>query len=319
MITLVIKRCLWVVVPILVILSVLSGLADAGFKHSRTWEYGVWNDIYDGRINADLLVMGSSRAVVQVSPLILDSALGLSTYNIGMAAWPFRMQYSRLKVYLQHNRKPRYIVEVMDLHTLGDREDLYGYNQFYPYLGDPLIREACKGYEGEPGYWECRVPFLKYMHNPAFCFQGCTEYVKSLLNRSETDRIKGYQPGDIPWDNTFDALTTQSAPHSIVLATDTPSIRAFNDFLGFCRDNHIGLILLYPPEYHDILRYFRNRDTIMSLYQELATGGRAPFLDYTDDTLGLHRGYYYNSQHLNKTGAEIFSRQLADTLKYLLR
>lgn len=318
MIALFLKRCLWVLLPVIGLLWGINRTADTGFRRCRLWEYGVWNDIYAGRINADLLIMGASRAVAQVSPVILDSVLGTSSYNIGITAWRFRMEYARLKVYLQHNRKPRTIVEVLDNATLSDRRDLIGYNQFYPYLWDPLIREAVRGYEGEPTFLECHVPFLTYARNPIHAAEGCAEYVKSLLNIPETDRVKGYCGQAASWDGSSDQEIRGRPLHSVELPTDPATLGAFDDFLRYCRTSHIRVILLYTPEYQSMIPYYKNREAIFSLYNAYASTYHIPFLDYSWDTLGRSQRYYYNAQHLNKTGAEIFSRQLADTLKYLV-
>ena len=32
-------------------------------------EYSVWNDVFEGKINSDVLIYGSSRAWVHISPL----------------------------------------------------------------------------------------------------------------------------------------------------------------------------------------------------------------------------------------------------------
>ena len=89
----------------------LAYMVDAGLRKSRNSYYASWNDLYNSKINADLLIMGSSRAEFHISPKILDSALSLNTYNLGLSAWHFDMQYARFRMYLQHNLKPRYIIQ----------------------------------------------------------------------------------------------------------------------------------------------------------------------------------------------------------------
>ena len=110
----------------------LQMIVDSGLKKSNHLLYAEWNDIYNGEINADLIVMGSSRAELQISPTILDRNLKLNTYNLGISAWTFPMQYARFKIYLKHNAKPRYIVHSLDLQMFSRREDLFNYQQFLP-------------------------------------------------------------------------------------------------------------------------------------------------------------------------------------------
>ena len=43
-----------------------------------------WYDLMHSKIDADLVIMGNSRAWVQINPLILDSILGINTYNLDL-------------------------------------------------------------------------------------------------------------------------------------------------------------------------------------------------------------------------------------------
>ena len=53
---------------------------------------------------------------------------------------------------------------------------------------------------------------------------------------------------------------------------------------------------------------------IISLYQHFSEKYDIPFLDYSNDELSYSTKYFYNSQHLNRTGAELFTAKLADDL-----
>ena len=41
--------------------------------------YTSWNEIYDARVNADVVICGDSRAKLTYSPKILDSVLGTNS------------------------------------------------------------------------------------------------------------------------------------------------------------------------------------------------------------------------------------------------
>jgi hypothetical protein len=319
MISRLLKAIFWVIVPVAVVLTVLSSIADAGFKRTHEGYFGVWNAIYSGKIHADLLVMGGSRSWVGLSPVILDSTLGTHTYNLAIDGWSFRMQYARLKVYLQHNPPPKYILQGMDLGTLHSNKELYGDYQFLPYFSDPLIREACKGYEGDPGALAGYVPFFKYSRHQLLAISGYMKFLNhGSASGAECWDENGYAPSDRPFDDSFESFAAAHAPHSVPLWTDTATLHAFEDYLTFCRDHGIKVILVYLPEYHEVLPYYKNRDSLMACYRSYATRYHIPFEDFTQDSLSYSRAYFYNSQHLNKTGAEIFTRKFADSVKTLL-
>src|ERR1700747_729442 len=122
------------------LLYLLQHIVDTGLRKSRYYYYSEWNDLFNGKINADLVVMGTSRAWVQVSPGILDSMLHLNSYNLGMDGTAFKIQYERFKMYMQHNKKPKYILqEVGYTSTLVKSDQLPVLQQFLPYLNDPIV------------------------------------------------------------------------------------------------------------------------------------------------------------------------------------
>ena len=49
----------------------------------------------------------------------------------------------------------------------------------------------------------------------------------------------------------------------------------------------------------------------MALYKSIAKEHNILLIDYSQHSLTKDKKYFYNSQNLNKTGSEIFSRELA--------
>ena len=50
-------------------------------------------------------------------------------------------------------------------------------------------------------------------------------------------------------------------------------------------------------------------------FQQIADQYNIPILNYQYDSLSYDTNYFYNRLHLNRKGAEKFSRQLANDLK----
>ncbi len=307
----VLRLLLFCLLP-LPLLYAFSYIVDMGLRRSNSYYYSEWNDIFHGAVNADLVITGSSRAYVHVSPKILDSALGLNTYNLGMNGTKFLMQYDRFKIYLQHNKKPRYVVQTLDFSMLAENYELYAYQQFLPYLSDPDIRQMTEKYKGKFGFGEYYFPMFKYNNQNALVVEG----LKSFLGHSATGpKYKGYEGQLKPWDAAFAAANSNGpgmSPYDQVI--DSQSLTKFNEFLALCSRENIKVILVFPPIYSEFIPVFRNRQAILSLFESAAAKYNFPFLNFLDDELCADKHMFYNSQHLNKTGAEIFSRKLAAKL-----
>ena len=299
---------------ILVSAYVLAYMVDAGLRKSRNNYYASWNDLYNSKINADLLIMGSSRAEFHISPKILDSILSLNTYNLGLSAWHFDMQYARFRMYLQHNRKPKYIIQNVDVYGFSKRQDVADYAQFLPYIQDTILRKTIIGHKGEFDVFQRNIPLLKYKNTPDLAFEGFFNFVGKTALSDTTTKFKGYKGNSYAWNQDFEKFKKRF-PKGAKYRFDKEVLRQFEEFLVFCKKENIKVFLVYAPEYYEIQKYYKNKEELMKLCCESALKYDCHFLDYSEDSLCYDRQYFYNSQHLNKRGAEAFSLILSQKIK----
>jgi len=292
----------------------LQRVTDKTLLRSRFKEYSVWNDIYASKINADLIIVGSSRAVAHVSSPILDSALHINSYNLGMEAYDFKMQYARMRVYLQHNTTPKYVLTGLDVFSLYKRDSLYHPQQFLPFLHDSIIRNACNGYGGEFSFLTDYIPYFKYHAEPEITAETYSILFDKQHYFAPPDPRKGYTPYDGNWDGAFDRFKL-AHPKKMIQEINDYQIRELENYLADCQNRGIKNILLYTPEYWEIQESYENRPDIIALYKKLALKYNATFLDYSNDPICHDKSKFFNSQHLNKLGSEIFTRKLANDLK----
>ena len=293
----------------------LQWIVDQGLRKSNQELLTEWNDIYDGQINADLLIMGSSRAWVHYSPQILDEELHMNSYNLGIDGWTFPMQWARFKIYLKYDKAPKIVVQNLDYFLLIRRPDLFNASQFLPYLSDPDMRTATKGYKGEFGPLQYYFPMYKYNSNWVMALTGFLNFFgRGKLLRT---KIKGYEGQERDWDGSFEKFK-QENPNGILQNIDPDVEKEFVDYLRFCHGNGIQVFLVYSPEYIEVQRMTLNRQEIMVRFQQIANETGSVFLDYSNSQISLDRSQFYNSEHLNKTGSENFSRLVARDIHEML-
>ncbi|MDZ7896566.1 MAG: hypothetical protein U5N85_00850 [Arcicella sp.] len=292
----------------------LSYMVDAGLHKSRNSYYATWNDLYNSKINADLLVMGSSRAEFHISPKILDSVLSLNTYNLGLSAWHFDMQYARFRMYLQHNRKPKYIIQNVDVYGFSKRQDVIDYQQFLPYIQDTILQKTIVGHKGEFDIFQRNIPLWKYKNDPNLAFEGFFNFAGNTAPYDTTTKFKGYQGNNYVWNQDFERFKKRY-PKGAKYRFDKEVLRQFNEFLALCKRENIKVFLVYAPEYYEVQTFYKNKGDLIKLCHKSALKYDCQFLDYSKDSLCYDRQYFYNSQHLNKRGAEIFSLELSQAIK----
>ena len=308
------KVLLFIIIPLPLVL-LFDHIVDQGLHRSRAPYFAVWNAIYDSKINADLIVSGSSRAYEIVSPRILDSMLHLNCYNLGMDGWEFSMEYARMRIYLQHNKLPRYILQSIDLNMFFRRPNLYQFQQFIPYLKDPIIAEATSHYTGKFSPAERYLPLFRYNADPSLIAEGLKAYFGK--GKVTTD-YKGYQPTTKPWDTARYNRVKRLRTTGITGFVRPEAVAEFEEFVRYCTQHHIQLIFYYAPGFYEEYKIENIAPTVMNVVNGLSEKYGVPFLNYYRDSLCFDTSYFWNSYHLNKKGSEIFTAHLASDVKPLL-
>src|SRR6185503_20666141 len=88
--------------------------------------------------------------------------------------------------------------------------------------------------------------------------------------------------------------------------------------VAVCTDRGIRLVLVYSPEYVEAQEFTSNRAEIFEAFRKLATKSGVAFWDYSSVPLTRQRELFYNSQHLNRRGAEAFTSVLAPRIAEML-
>lgn len=302
-------KILFYVVPFVLLAIVFDVSFSFLLKQSKGFagELEVMNDIYNKNSDCDIAVYGSSKAWVQIVPSILEDSLNKSVYNFGIDGQAFGLQYWRHLEFLKNNRKPKLIILTVDYYSLEKGINLYNKEQFLPYMFfDKQIKNFTNHFVGfsTADYF---VPFYRYLGKKNV-FKECL----NILSRDTSPpnhRIKGFH--GVNQEYKLDLNVGETSNY--VANFDSSVTSLMEKFITECKENNIKLILLYPPDYID--RHISNRSEVVSTYQNISEKHGLQFIDYSENEICMKRDFFYNSNHLNLKGAELFSRQLASDLK----
>ncbi len=307
-----IQQILLFLLPIILISYFLDNYISTNLKKSNSFaekEYPTWNAIIDGKINSDIVIYGSSRAWVHINPTMISDSLNVSTYNLGIDGHNFWLQYLRHSMLLENNNKPKIVIFSLDVFTLQKVKDLYNSDQFLPYmLWNNKIKEATISYNCFKAI-DYEIPLIRYLGR-----QKAINIAFSInKTNNKVERIKGYQGRDEEWNADFDKAKKNMKNYEREL--DSASILLFERFLNECKSQNIKILFVYSPEYIEGQKFVKNRSEIISLYEKYSKKYNIPFYNYSKDPLSYQKKYFYNASHLNKTGAELFTKKLIDSLK----
>jgi hypothetical protein len=265
----------------------------ADYVISKNLRESALTNIFHGNLKNDVVIMGNSRAYVQISPLILDSILGVNSYNLGFDGTAINGQIIKYDAYRKFNARPKVIIQNIDFWTLGItvRTNISEYQDY----ADPSIGE-------------------KYI--PAYKYFGKTYLILIALgvinDKVESLPVKGFYGFAKSWDGSELAQQTE-----IAYSQDSLALSLFDSYLAKARSEDIRVVFVYAPLYIGATRIINNIEGMYQMYDTIARKYNIPILDYTYDSLSYDTTYFYNATHLNRQGAELFSVKLAHDLDSL--
>ena len=306
------KRFFKSILLLLGIMFVVNVVLDFGFSrylnHYPKLMYSAWNNIIHDSIDADLLVMGSSRAWVQYDPHIMDSLLSVNSYNLGLNGSHVKRQIVKYEVYHHYQKKqPRLLIINFDYFGNWEKDGGEGgfqREQYFPYLVNPYMRNLIK--EQEPfSKWELYLPMFRYYR------QGILEVFEEKYNKDSW--YKGYYWG-MPqeWDGT---KLTQIETVRFEPLKDV--VEKFDFFLGELQKEGVQVVFVTSPIYIGVTERTDNIQDFYAFRKHFSEKYSIPVLDYLYDSLCYDTAYFYNASHLNKTGAELFTAKLCHDIDSL--
>lgn len=281
------------------LLFLLDGFVSGQLKRSSNRIYASWYDLMQGDINSDVVILGSSRAWVQFSPKILDSTLHCVSYNLGIDGSCLNRQITKYELYRLKNNKPERILLNVDFFSFGFTQGYESY-QYYPYFYDRDVRERI--FPQESFSWaEKWIPFYRYTHLG--------------INNIPFDRRslnKGFHAVESSWNG--ETLREMSP---IDVEFDERTLHLFTSFLDRAQEEDIPVVFVYSPVYFKAKDFIRNHEQFERCLEGFRKEYSLTFLRYDDIPICRDTTYFYNATHLNKKGAELFTKQLASDLSRL--
>lgn len=272
------------------------------FANTEAWDNQVWSKMIRSEMDNDLLILGSSRAFVQYDPRIIDSTLHTNCYNLGRDGKRIDIQYLAYQIYKKYGNTPPKTIVLDFFDASLALSDPYNSAFFFPFLWEKDIWKCIHNTQHMKSYWRY-VPLIRYYSQWGF--------VKKNMH-SEYPIHKGYYSFEKTWDPTdFNNV------EKIEFFAEDTAIAILDNFLNECVHDSINVILVHSPIYYMYWEKFPDSASMWELYRSFSAKYNIPILDYTTSEICKDTNYFYNARHLNRKGAEIFTRQLAHDLDSL--
>lgn len=293
-------KTLLIGLAILVTFILADIIASKYYRNQNHYPFSTWTDIVEGRLNSDLWILGSSRALVQYNPKIFDSILDVNSYTLGCDAMHIFLQIQCYDIAREFNDKPKYLILDLLWQSLDMDIATISKYAYMPYVYNSKVRKNIKD-NNDYTFSYLYISFYRFHVE-----KGNEQRYKYSFTH------KGYQARDIPWSPIdLDGLDT------IHYHKEKKAIKLLDNFLSNCKKDSVSVIIIHSPFQRDGFEKIQNNDEMLALYKEIADRHNCPFLNYTNDPICYDTLNFYNAMHLNARGANLFSAELAHDLASL--
>lgn len=292
----------------------LDSTISKGLYEMDDYRFISWREIISGEINADMVIMGNSRALSHFEPWTIDSVCGLNSYNIGLGGYPINVEQMKYNLYCAHNVRPKYIVQQVDYYTLKilSAPHQHQSEQFLPLVYDLSIRPDLKriGYTWKDLY----IPLYRYWGYQMVIKNGLLERLGIKHYITDPSRLgHHYERGQ--WDGT--ELAKMDTIHA---AMDTSAIRLFEEYLQQCDHDGIKVILVNSPTYVGANQKTNGLENIDAYFDSIASAYNTVYWNYNVDyPLCNDTANFCVSVHMNPEATHHFSIDFANDLKEYMK
>lgn len=299
----------------MIIWGFISAVTDIAvtriIRNSKTRIIVAWEDIVKSNINADIIVLGSSRADCGYNPAIFEEILEKKCYNLAMYGKTVDMDIMRYNLYKQYAHKRPSIIIWDVFHNTFCYSGRWMDEQFTPYIFHKDVWNSICNNRHNYCYSDRFIPLLRYWKRT-----GIFQY--ALHNTFDTCVYNGYCAQSYLWDQNKLTDLKRIENKSIECSYNDTLITDFNNKLIEIKKDCKNVILVYSPLYFDGQSKIKDLDNLVSFYAQLAEKNDCVFLNYLDHPICKDSTLFHNAEHLNSCGADVFSEILAHDLDSIL-
>ncbi len=293
-------------------IAIIADIAiSKGLRCTERGHFYTMNALMNQKMNADVIILGNSRAACSYHPSILDSILGINSRNLGVSGQPFGISYLRWQLYRRNNIPPILLIINMDYGELNMVTNGFEKQQYYPYISDTLVKPYLDLYGFT--WMEKHIPMYRYRGDHKLISIGLMELLH-IRHDTKGEYIKGYSNKDWLWDG--EKLETVLQNGKVKDQCNLKVVALLDGLLAEADKVGTKVIFVYAPLINK-LKENLDEQTSLDAYHNLADKYHVPILDFTQMWICSDTSYFHDANHVNAKGAEIFTKELAFSIDSL--
>jgi len=240
---------------------------------------------------ADVLILGSSRANHSFDCGVLEDAFGMSCYNAGRDGQNMLYDQMVFSAYTERHVPQWLILDIngsmLDASWMDNLKEM---NCFYG------LSPACDQIIEKNATWTERMKLKSSLYR----YNNTWQWLLNAHLAADQSALDGYRPMPVNARTTFKASFKKGGKQTV----DERCLSALDTIRLACQEKHIRLALTYSPTLV-VDTVGGTEDWI----QQYADRYGLPFYDYgRDERFYSHPDWFYDMTHLNAVGAKRFTQ-----------
>ena len=301
-----------------VIISVITFILDIGVRHSDFEQTGKVNKICSHSIDPDIIIFGSSVSEVGINSSILSNNIGISVYNCSLNGTRYMQYKGLIEEFNTYSKNNKYVVLVETYFSFEQGNALAYAERYLSRLDDKYLYNDL--YDLQPDLvWKCKyVPFYKYIALSKDYYKNSVIGWKNILLKNvKNDDDLGFYPVDRNWEADADEAIKNTTAFEIKI--DSSIVYNYINSIKNLQKNGKKVIIVLTPMYFKILNTKTDFTPLRKELTKIAQITGVRFLDFSNCDISNNKNNYYNTNHLNYKGANIFSSVLSDSLNIIIK
>ncbi len=265
-----------------------------------------WRKFYKEKDEAAIICIGSSRVHRHCNAEVIKNITHLPTEVIAESGAKIDLFERLYDDYLKRNPRPKILLVGIDPTGLDSLIYLPFPEYFFPWINlSDHISEMNE------------FNLIKY-HKSFGYFYFKELYIDMIESPELQQHVDGFLVRDIQWDSTLEGII-KKYPDGFRFKVYEPTLIKIFNFMQREKAAGVQCVGFIAPEYSEVWKYEVNRNSTLQKIFQCADNAHVQVWNFSDSSYKLcfEKSLFYNSQHLNKEGATIFSEDLSDSiLKY---
>lgn len=280
-------------------------------RHSNQNQTGKINLIMAHKVDADLMIFGSSVSEVGITSNLLAEALNVEVYNASIDGTSAVKSGYLVDEYIGYTNRCKVALFGLSAFALSSNDQVTQPSRFLAhYNRNEHVRNTMRT-EAKELYADMRIPFYSYAVATSDYYKNVAFGLKNVMRGVELapDNENGSILHDAEYVNTDDGRDARLEPQWNIA-------EKYQNLFKTVKAGNVLPVAVIMPLHRNGQKAYRDYSEYVNMVRRMCSESDVSVLDFSNHELCDQSEYFYNNGHLNIQGAEIITKIIADSLTF---